>query len=228
MQLSDDKLFATLAQVVRQQARKFKPRSLADTSWAFAKVSYSHDLLFAELAEAIQERVHELDLHSLINSAWALATARRSDRALFAAIASAAERSLDAVDTEGLTRLAWAFRTIGRSDENLFAALAQVVQRRGDEFRPEDLATMENVQDVREDFGARRQPELMAELPVRSSIAADNVSAGASASSEADGQRSRSEDSLFAMFLRPLFGMLLRGLPAAIFLIFCLANFLGS
>ena len=64
-------LFAALARVAEQCVCKFNLQALANTAWAFVRVSQSQDLLFAVLAMAVEQRIGEFNPQGLANTAWA-------------------------------------------------------------------------------------------------------------------------------------------------------------
>ena len=58
----DEGLFAALAREAKRRVSDFKAQNLANTRWAFAKVSRHDEKLFKEFARESERRVIEFNL----------------------------------------------------------------------------------------------------------------------------------------------------------------------
>ena len=65
----DTPLFTVLARAVKWQLGSFKTQELANTAWAFAKVSQSDEKLFAAFATKAERRVRGFNAQDLANTA---------------------------------------------------------------------------------------------------------------------------------------------------------------
>ena len=66
-------LIAVLTRAAQRHMHKFNAQHLANTAWAFAKLSQLDTPLLAALARAAERSMHEFNAQALANTAWAFA-----------------------------------------------------------------------------------------------------------------------------------------------------------
>jgi len=72
MSHKDERLFTALAAAAEWGARDLTSQGLANTTWAFAKVSHKGERLFTALVAAAKRRMGHFNLQNVASTAWAL------------------------------------------------------------------------------------------------------------------------------------------------------------
>lgn len=114
-----------LLQQLQGRLESMKARHLANTAWAFARLTFASAPLRQSISSASRRLISDFRPPELASTAWSYAAMRYKDWPLISAIASAARPLISEFDPQGLSGTAWSIAQIGYMHEPLLAAIAE-------------------------------------------------------------------------------------------------------
>merc|ERR1711990_285486 len=110
--LRDVPLLDALAAAAVNRIGQFNTQGIANTAWAFAKLSFIHEPFFNVIASASLAKTKQFDPQGLANIAWSMATIAMSDEPLLTAISVQAVGTISQFTTQNLSNTIWAYATL--------------------------------------------------------------------------------------------------------------------
>ncbi|CAL8461792.1 g1323 [Coccomyxa elongata] len=121
-------LYPHLLQILKKKIRgKMRPRQLANTFWALAKLGHDAEDVVDALLEQLQEtQIETWQEQEISNVVWAMATLSRSDDQLLETMArDALRRGMNAFVPQAISNMVWGFAVLEYSNIPFMLAVAE-------------------------------------------------------------------------------------------------------